>query len=349
MEQPIGSWGWGSSQFRRVVCAGIVAGAVVFGSGTAPIAGAEPVDAAPVTAQIVGYRPPDIPTRPGPAQPDHLAAATYQKTHKNAVPFGVNNFDCKPTAEHPRPVILAHGTDSTAYSDWSAIGPQISALGFCVFALNYGGAPGKDSYGTEDIVVSAYQVGAFVDQVLAATGAKQVDIVGFSQGANVTRYYVNKLGGAPKTGQWIGLASPSYGGVMYGLVPVVEAIPGALQAFSMVTSLAAVQQAQGSPVMVDLNADGDTVPGPHYVTIGSRVDEMIQPFSNIALHGPSVENIALQDMCAVDQTGHFHMVYDPFVQELLLQTLDPVHAPAPTCRAVPLGTGIPEVIIAGHS
>ncbi|MEV5832356.1 alpha/beta fold hydrolase [Nocardia sp. NPDC052112] len=326
-----------------------MAGAVLFGSGAVPIAAADPTDLAPVSASVAGYRPPDVPTQTGPAQPDHLAAAVYQKAHKNAAPAGTNNFDCKPTREHPRPVVLAHGTDSSAYSDWAAIGPQISALGFCVFALNYGGAPGKDTWGTEDILVSAHQFGAFVDQVLAATNATQVDIVGFSQGANVTRYYVNKLGGAPKVDRWIGLASPSYGGVMYGLVPVAQAIPGALQAFAQVTSLAAVQQVQGSPLMVELNAGGDTVPGPHYVTIGSRVDEMIQPFSNIALHGPNVENIALQDECAVDQTGHFHMVYDPFVQELLLRTLDPVRAPAPTCREVPLGTGIPEVIIAGHS
>lgn len=349
MEQPIGSWGWGVSQFRRVVSAGVLAGAVFFGFGAAPIAGAEPAGPAPVSAEIPGYRAPDVPTQAGPAQPDHLAAAVYQKTHRNAAPAGTNNFDCKPTGEHPRPVVLAHGTDSSAYSDWAAIGPQISALGFCVFALNYGGAPGKDTWGTEDIVVSAHQFGAFVDQVLAATNATQVDIVGFSQGATVTRYYVNKLGGAPKVGQWIGLASPSYGGVMYGLVPVAQAIPGAMQAFAQVTSLAAVQQAQGSPLMVELNAGGDTVPGPHYVTVGSRVDEMIQPFSNIALYGSNVENITLQDECAVDQTGHFHMVYDPFVQELLLRTLDPVRAPAPTCRPVPLGTGIPEVIIAGHS
>ncbi|MFG1795028.1 esterase/lipase family protein [Nocardia sp. NPDC049149] len=299
-------------------------------------------------AAPAGYRPPEVPTHIGPAQTDHMAAAQYQKNHSDVAPFGTNNFGCVPSAERPRPVVLAHGTDSSAYSDYSAIAPQLAAAGFCVFALNYGGKPGADSYGTEDVVLSAHQIGAFVDQVLAATGAAQVDLVGFSQGATVTRYFVNKLGGAPKVGQWIGLASPSYGGVMYGLVPVVNAVPGAMQAFARVTSVAAVQQAEGSPIMLELNAGGDTVPGPKYVTIGSRVDEMIQPFSNIALRGPGAENITLQDRCAVDLTGHFHMVYDTFVQELLLTVLDRT-APAPVCRPVMLGTGIPEVIIAGNS
>lgn len=299
-------------------------------------------------AEPSGYRPPEAPTQPGPPQSDHLGAASYLKSHKNVAPLGTNDFGCKPSSAHPRPVVLAHGTDSSAYSDYSAIAPQIAAAGFCVFALNYGGTPGGDSYGTEDVVLSSYQIGAFVDQVLAATGAKQVDLVGFSQGATVTRFYLNKLGGAPKVGQWIGLASPSYGGVMYGLVPVVDAVPGAMQAFARVTSLAAIQQAQGSEVMVELNAGGDTVPGPKYTTIGSKVDEMIQPNSNIALRGPGAVNISLQDRCAIDLTGHFHMVYDPFVQQLLLTVLDP-SMPAPVCRPVMLGTGIPEVIIAGNS
>ncbi|MFQ6396015.1 esterase/lipase family protein [Nocardia sp. KC 131] len=339
MEQSHGLWSWGFSQLCRVVLACALAGAVIVGSGAAPTARAEPA----------GFRPADVPTDAAPPQSDHLAAAMYLKSHPNAVPAGTNNFGCVPSAVHPRPVVLAHGTDSSAYSDWSAIAPQLSAAGFCVFALNYGGKPGVESYGTEDLWLSAHQIDAFVDDVLAATGATQVDLVGFSQGANVTRLYVNKLGGAPKVGKWVGIASPSYGGVMYGLVPLAQAIPGLMQVFELLTSLAAVQQAQGSPIMTELNAGGDTVPGVQYVTIGSRVDEMIQPFENIALRGPGARNIVLQDMCAADLTGHFHMVYDPFVQQLLLDVLDPGHAPAPVCVPVALGTGIPEVIIAGNS
>ncbi|SUB48396.1 esterase/lipase family protein [Nocardia brasiliensis] len=335
MQQSRGSWGWGKSLLCRAGVAVALAGAVVLGSG--------PAQAAPL-----GYLPPEVPSEPGPSQSDHLAAAWYKKAHPNAVPIGTNNFDCKPTAGRPRPVVLAHGTDSSAYSDWSGIAPQLTAAGFCVFALNYGGKPGAETFGTEDVVLSSYQIGAFVDQVLAATGAEKVDLVGFSQGATVTRYYLNKLGGAAKVGQWVGLASPSYGGVMYGLVPIVQAVPGGMAAFARVTSLAAVQQAQGSTIMVELNAGGDTVPGPRYTTIGSRVDEMIQPFSNIALRGANATNIVLQDRCPTNLTGHFHMVYDPFVQQLLLTVLDP-SAPAPVCRPVALGTGIPEVIVAGHS
>jgi hypothetical protein len=100
--------------------------------------------------------------------------------------------------------------------------------------------------------------------------------------------------------------------------------------------------------MRELNAGGDTVPGVRYTTVGSRVDEVIQPFGNIGLRGPGAHNIVLQDRCPVDFTGHFHMVYDPYVVQLLFEILDPEHAPEPVCVPVPLGTGIPQVIIGGN-
>ncbi|GAB4585312.1 alpha/beta fold hydrolase [Nocardia sp. IFM 10818] len=300
--------------------------------------------AGPVTGSVMA-----IPRYPGPPQPDHLGAKRFLEEHPDAVPMGVNDFGCRPGVDHPRPVILAHGTDSTAYSDYSVIGPQLVAAGFCVFAVNYGGKPGDDTYGTQDIWTSSAQIGVFVEQVLAATGAAQVDLVGFSQGANVTRYWINKLGGAPKVGQWVGIASPSYGGVLYGLVPVAEEHPIIFDIAELVSSVAAVQQAAGSPFMLALNAGGDTVPGVRYTTIGSRVDEMIQPFGNIALRGPGAVNLVLQDLCPINLTGHFHMVYDRLVQQVVLNTLDPAHARRPVCEYVPLGTGIAETLEAGQS
>lgn len=169
-----------------------------------------------------------IPDRVGPAQSTHPDAARYARQHPGSVPPGVNDFTCTSTGADPRPVVLVHGTDSNAYSDWAALGPRLAASGHCVFALNYGGEPGGESYGTEDITVSAGQLAQFVAQVRGATGACEVDIVGYSQGATVARYYINRLGGAAAVEQWIGLASPTYGGTMFGLVPVLEQTPGGM-------------------------------------------------------------------------------------------------------------------------
>ncbi|NNH71629.1 alpha/beta fold hydrolase [Nocardia uniformis] len=308
-----------------------------------------PIESATATAQPVVSGGVVVPVAQGPVQDDHLGASKYLKDHPDAAPQGANDFGCTPSAERPRPVVLAHGTDSSAYSDWAAVSPMLARAGFCVFAPNYGGAPGADTYGTEDIYASSAQFGAFVDRVLTATGAQQVDLVGFSQGANVTRYYVNKLGGAPKVGHWVGLASPSYGGIMYGIVPVAKYMPALYTLFEFGTSVAAVQQAAGSPYIQALNAGGDTVPGVRYTTISSRVDEMIQPFENMALRGSGATNLVIQDACSDNLTGHFHQVYEPLVHQLLLNTLDPQRARTPVCESVALGTGVTEVILAAHS
>ncbi|NKY42408.1 esterase/lipase family protein [Nocardia cerradoensis] len=329
----------GGLAWRRALAAVAACGAAFGGSTNAWAEPSPPPDT----------RPAVVPTEWGPPQGDHLAASRYLKAHPGATPWGTNDFTCRPGAQHPRPIILAHGTDATAYTDWSGIGPQLVAAGFCVFAPNYGGKPDATSYGTEDLWASSRQFGDFVDRVLSATGADKVELVGFSQGANITRYYVDRLGGAPYVDQWIGLASPSYGGQMYGLVPLADAMPGLWNVYQQVTSLAAVQQAQGSPFIRELDAGSDTVPGVRYTTVGSRVDEMIQPSGNIALTGPGARNLVLQDLCPIDLTGHFHMVYDPYVQQLLLTLLDPEHAPLPQCAYVPLGTGIGEVILGAHS
>ncbi|MDI9941770.1 lipase, partial [Rhodococcus sp. IEGM 1351] len=70
--------------------------------------------------------------------------------HPDTAPAGANDFSCTPAPDHPEPVVLAHGTDASADADWAALSPMLAADGYCLFALNYGGAPGADSYGTAD-------------------------------------------------------------------------------------------------------------------------------------------------------------------------------------------------------
>ncbi|KXF55932.1 lipase [Rhodococcus sp. SC4] len=311
----------------------------------APVAAAEKVPDLP--GAVSAWQVPD---RVGPAQGAHPDAARYARQHPGSVPPGVNDFTCTPTAVHPRPVVLVHGTDSNAYSDWAALGPRLAGAGFCVFALNYGGEPGGDNYGSEDMTVSAGQLAQFVAEVRAATAAAEVDIVGYSQGATVARYYVNRLGGAAVVDQWVGLASPTYGGTLFGLVPVLEQTPGGMQWARRaippeLVSTALEQQAQSSPFLDDLNGGGDTVAGTRYTTIGSRLDEVIQPTTNIALRDGSATNLTIQDLCPSNQSGHFRMPYDEYTLQLVMGVLDPAQAVTPPCSVVPAGTGVLEMIL----
>src|SRR5438874_7558508 len=90
-------------------------------------------------------------------------------------PPGSNDPNCEPTADHPYPVVLVHGTFENQ-AMWAFVSLQIKAAGYCVFSLDYG------NNGTGDIPISALQLGKFVDQALAETGASKVDLVGHSQG-----------------------------------------------------------------------------------------------------------------------------------------------------------------------
>src|SRR5205809_2839251 len=81
-------------------------------------------------------------------------------------PPGANDFTCKPSAAHPAPVVLVHGTFEGAADNWATASPRFKAAGYCVFALDYG------NRATADIAASAGQLERFVDAVLAATGAR---------------------------------------------------------------------------------------------------------------------------------------------------------------------------------
>lgn len=291
---------------------------------------------------------PVVPQIQGPAQSTHADAIRYSAAAPEAAPPGANRTDCVPSAAHPNPVILVHGTDASAYSDWAALSPALTAAGYCTYALNYGASPDGNSFGYSDIRDSAVQLKAFTEGVLAATGAQQVDLVGYSQGAAVTRYYTNRLDGARVVDKWIGIASPAYGGTLYGVSPVIQLVPSAVRLVSRQFGPALVQLMQDSTFLHELNAGGDTVPGVDYTSIATRVDEVIQPYTNALLRDSDAKNIVIQDVCPQDMVAHFTFTYDPTTIALVRNALDPSNPITPPCTTVPLGAGILDVVIASN-
>ena len=95
-------------------------------------------------------------------------AASPVRAAEPPPPPGANDFSCKPTAAHPEPVVLVHGTFANRSIDWAALSPRLKADGYCVFALNYGGSDGGPAlgiYATGPIANSAQELKSFVQQV----------------------------------------------------------------------------------------------------------------------------------------------------------------------------------------
>ena len=259
-----------------------------------------------------------------------------ETTQPGSSPPGANDWSCKPTAAHPRPVILIHGTIFDMTLTWQALSPLLTNAGWCVFALNYGGSsPTNPIQGTQPVEQSAATLSAFVDRVLATTGASKVDLIGHSQGGGVLpRYYLDFLGGASKVHALVGLAPSNHGTDVSHFITLLNLVPGATNLAFGSWCQACLEQFNGSALLAKLGAVGDTVPGVRYTVIASRDDEVVTPYQTQFLHGPAVTNITLQDQCSLDATDHVAITYDHIALQDVVNALDPGVARASACTPV---------------
>jgi triacylglycerol esterase/lipase EstA (alpha/beta hydrolase family) len=272
----------------------------------------------------------------------YIGIVGYAHPSPSASPPGANNWSCKPSAAHPVPVILVHGTFADMSDSWQALSPLLYDNGYCVFALNYGSYNGSGSlgvYATGDIAQSAGQLSTFVNKVLAATGAKKVDLVGHSQGGMMPRYYIKFLGGASKVDTLVGLAPSNHGTTLNGLFTLASYFPGASSLVGA-DCPACQQQEAGSPFITNLSAGGETSSAVNYTVIESDNDEVVTPYTSAFLApAPNVTNILLQSQCPLDQGEHLSMPYDHIADADVLTALDPADPQHPACTPVLLVSG----------
>ncbi|MFI7339839.1 esterase/lipase family protein [Streptomyces sp. NPDC050085] len=281
----------------------------------------------------------------GPEQYDFFPAMVHSILHLDIDAPGSNDWNCHPSAAHPRPVVLVHGTYENRYNNWARMSPELKAQGFCVYALDYGDtddagvalAPTVKGYG--DIRKSSKELAAFVDKVLAASGSRQVDLVGHSQGGTLSRWYLKADGGANpsdpsknKVKNVVQLGATNHGTTMSGIETLADILhmlgPGEVP-----LGKAGPQQYVKSDFIKELNADGDTVPGVDYTVIGTKYDEITTPWQSTFMTagpGATVHNIPLQQGCSIDLSAHLSMSYSPRAIGLVKQALDP-SAPAAPC------------------
>ncbi|MDQ0665343.1 hypothetical protein QFZ35_003841 [Arthrobacter ulcerisalmonis] len=254
-----------------------------------------------------------------------LSVVPAQADTLDIAPPGANDWSCKPSAEHPYPVVLVPGTFESMAKNWSTLSPYLKSAGYCVYALNYGETNGV--YATAPVADSAKELAPFVDAVRAATGAQKVDLVGHSQGGMMPRYYMQFLGGAKYVHHLVGIA-PSNHGTQGLIVPPPDAVPD--PAYTTLGCAACADQQAGSAFMQELNAKGDTVSGPSYTVISTIHDEVVIPYNSQFLVGPSrqVTNITIQDKCPADVFEHDQTPNDPVVHQFVANALAQPSGPA---------------------
>jgi triacylglycerol esterase/lipase EstA (alpha/beta hydrolase family) len=261
-----------------------------------------------------------------------LPTATAQAA--DAPNSGWNDYSCKPSAAHPRPVVLVHGTFANSVDNWLALAPYLKNRGYCVFSLDYGQLPGVPFFnGLGPIDKSAEQLKAYVDKVLAATGTAEADLVGHSQGGMMPRYYLKFLGGAAEVNAFVGIAPSNHGTTLHGLTQLLDYFPGAGDLLSANTP-ALADQVAGSAFLTKLNEGGDTVPGVRYTVLATKYDEVVTPYRSQFLSGSNVHNVLLQDLCPLDLSEHAAIgLLDRIAFHEVANALDPARATPTTCAS----------------
>ncbi|TDP93629.1 esterase/lipase family protein [Labedaea rhizosphaerae] len=262
-------------------------------------------------------------------------AATYTVRHNLAegiaamlpdpskAPPGVN-VDCHPSAAHPRPIVLVNGTFSNMMDDWAGMGPTLANAGYCVYGFNFGGGSHDliQSIGPVRDAVSA--LNSRVNEVLAATGAAKVDLVGHSQGGLIAEFYT-KFYGYNKVANLVGLSPTTHGTSLDGFVNLAQFFPGALDLVNTLCA-ACYDQTPGSSVIHDLNNGAVAVAGVKYTIIETRYEFVVTPAGSAFINEPGVTNVWVQNKCPFSLTDHAGMSYDKATWNIAMHALDPGHA-----------------------
>lgn len=275
----------------------------------------------------------------------------------SAMPPGVVNGPCQPSAGHPYPVVLVHGTFANENFSWQTLAPMLSDAGYCVFGLNYGATAwttysSDHEYGVDYVEHSAAQLQHFIQSTVlpdtvepsanaagypAGSNPAQVDIVGHSQGGMMPRYMIDTtssprypgLGAAAMVHTLVGLAPSNQGTTLGGMVTLDEALaqasgnPSAPYAYGTFGGDcgACAEQEAGSPFLQALNGQPDAA-GVDYYVVESNRDEVVTPYTNAFLpSSENVENVTVQDQCPTDGTEHVGIIYDPVALQDVMAAL----------------------------
>jgi pimeloyl-ACP methyl ester carboxylesterase len=269
---------------------------------------------------------------------DVVSAMATGLTRPAVPPPGANVPGCRPSLGHGYPIVLVHGTFGNENDYWQAMAPTLANAGYCVYTFTYGQTPysgGIGGLGPMD--TAARQLSAFVGTVLKTTGARQVDIVGHSQGGLLPRLYMKYYGGVPYVHTFVAIAPPNNAPpTASGILEVASLLPPASALLGL--GCAACQEMLDPSFYLKLNQGGETYSSVRYTVIVSTHDEVVTPpaaDSYLPIRA-NVTDESVQSLCPNDHVGHLGEIYDPDVVQMVMNALSPTQA-----RPVRCSTGFP--------
>jgi len=163
--------------------------------------------------------------------------------------------DCSPRL-HRRPVVLVHGFKDTSRK-MQQMAAALRREGWTVYTPTL--TPSLGQVGLDEL---ARQLAVFIDGTLRP--GEKFDLVGFSMGGLVCRYYLQRMDGLSRTDKFITLGAPHHGSLWACLI----ANPGCRQ------------MRPGSDFIKDLNSDIDTLRTVDFTSVWTPLDLMILPSSS---------------------------------------------------------------------
>ena len=158
------------------------------------------------------------------------------------------------TETAPRnPVLLIHGIKDDARK-MEPMARYLRGQGWDAKTMSF-----RPSWGQKGLDVLAGQVAEFIDQNYAP--GEKIDLVAFSMGGLVTRYYLQRLGGLARVQRYITLAAPHHGTLLAWLIPTAGCR----------------QMRPGSAFLRDLNGDAAQLAQLDFTSFWTPFDAIIVP------------------------------------------------------------------------
>ncbi len=183
--------------------------------------------------------------------------------------------------EQRNPVVLVHGLTDTNVI-FKPMTAYLQKHGWSVHSVNL-----LPSNGDCELDLLAEQLDTFINSALH--DQQPFDLIGFSMGGIVSRYYVQRLGGLDRVQRFITIASPHNG----TLTAHLSQRPGC------------VQMRPNSPFLNDLNRDVPILDKLDFTSIWTPMDLMIVPATSSQLQvGRNIQvNVPLHSWMVQDVRG----------------------------------------------